>query len=337
MANWEIRYFCDSDAIDWDNFVSKKSINGTFLQERRFLSYHEKERFLDCSLMMYYKGILSALIPACIVKENDSKIFFSHKGSTYGGPIVNKKVYCAEVIYDLLDTLETFLIEQQFAGCVLKPTLSLLCKEGMDLLEFCLCSRGYHEYKELELYVDYDKYNEDILSNFSTMKQRIVKKCIKAGIEVCEIKDDEEIEKFHLILSQNLEKYNTKPVHTVAELLDLKKHRLPDEINFYGAYLNDRLIAGTMVFHFLKSRCAHTQYLASDLSFNDLSPLSYIYYDMLVRYKSLGYKYLSWGITSEHLGTELNMGLTRNKENFGSIYMINHIYEKSLIYFDKSV
>lgn len=37
----------------WDQFVEKQSINGTFLQERRFLNYHEEGKFEDCSLMFY--------------------------------------------------------------------------------------------------------------------------------------------------------------------------------------------------------------------------------------------------------------------------------------------
>lgn len=28
----------------WDQFIQEKSVNGTFLQERRFLNYHREEQ-----------------------------------------------------------------------------------------------------------------------------------------------------------------------------------------------------------------------------------------------------------------------------------------------------
>lgn len=39
----------ESSEKQWDQFISEKSINGTFLQSRRFLNYHPKGRFKDVS------------------------------------------------------------------------------------------------------------------------------------------------------------------------------------------------------------------------------------------------------------------------------------------------
>ena len=41
----------EKDEKKWDDFVMEKSINGTFLQTRRFLNYHPKDRFVDESIM----------------------------------------------------------------------------------------------------------------------------------------------------------------------------------------------------------------------------------------------------------------------------------------------
>ena len=38
---------------DWDKFIDEKSINGTFLQSRRFINYHPEGRFKDASLVIY--------------------------------------------------------------------------------------------------------------------------------------------------------------------------------------------------------------------------------------------------------------------------------------------
>lgn len=59
----------------WDYFVENESMNGTFLQTRRFLLYHPEERFEDCSLLFEEKGNLVAVCPACVVKEEGKKYF----------------------------------------------------------------------------------------------------------------------------------------------------------------------------------------------------------------------------------------------------------------------
>lgn len=43
----------DSLEEQWDKFITEKSINGTFLQSRRFFNYHPAGRFKDVSLVVY--------------------------------------------------------------------------------------------------------------------------------------------------------------------------------------------------------------------------------------------------------------------------------------------
>ena len=45
----------------WDQFIQEKSVNGTFLQERRFLNYHREGRFKDCSILFFDKTNLIAV------------------------------------------------------------------------------------------------------------------------------------------------------------------------------------------------------------------------------------------------------------------------------------
>lgn len=78
------------------------------------------------------------------------------------------------------------------------------------------------------------------------------------------------------MLEDNMELTIVMPSY--EELLDLKNNRLHEELKFYGAYLEGELISGTMVFEFEKYKCAHTQYLAADLQYNKLSPMSFVYY-----------------------------------------------------------
>lgn len=327
---WRIKRYENIDEVQWDSFIQNESINGTFLQERRFLNYHKEGRFVDESLMFFSEDELVAVCPGCEVYEDGVKTFFSHKGSSYGGFVVKKSIYTVEKIVAMISEFEKYLIEHQYKKCVLKPTLKLLSTENTDLLEYCLYYKKYREYKELDFYIDYQTCKAEMMNNLSNMKKRLVKKCINAGLEMKELTQKEEIADFHRILSENLKKFDTAPVHTVEELWDLYQNRLPEEMKFYGAYLDGKMLAGTMVFLFHKTKCAHTQYLASDLSYNKLSPMSFIYYAVAKLYQELGYKTLSWGIATEHLGLEINEGLIKNKESFGSTYAVNYIFEKNL-------
>lgn len=75
----------DSLEEQWDKFITEKSINGTFLQSRRFFNYHPAGRFKDVSLVVYNeKNNIAALIPACELEQDGKKVFFSHKGTTFG-------------------------------------------------------------------------------------------------------------------------------------------------------------------------------------------------------------------------------------------------------------
>ena len=47
----------------WDSFVMEHSVNGTFLQTRRFLNYHPKGRFEDSSLLVMNNGNILAVVP----------------------------------------------------------------------------------------------------------------------------------------------------------------------------------------------------------------------------------------------------------------------------------
>lgn len=321
-----VKYTASYEKI-WDKFIEEYSINGTFLQQRRFLNYHGN-KFRDASLLFYLDGKLEAVCPACEEIIEGEKVFYSHKGSTYGGFVITSAIYNIEKILQLLEGFEAYLRENEYKKCILKPTMKLLSEQNMELLDYAFYYNKYREYKELNLYIDYSQYSEEILDNLSHMKQRLVKRCIKSGMILQEIVTNEEIKKFYNILEKNLQKFNTRPVHTYEELLDLYYHRLTKEIKFYGAYLNGELLAGTMVFLFEKQGCVHTQYLAANPQYNKLSPMSFVYYSVAKLYKELGYKALSWGITTEHLGTEINIGLTNNKEAYGSRFVVNHIYEK---------
>ena len=108
----------------WDRFVSTGSINGTFLQTRRFLNYHPKERFVDNSLLFFNGEEIVAVLPAHKAEER----LISHEGSTFGGIIIGRQ-YCKIVYVDMImGVLDTYLREKAFKEVIIKQTGSFFCQ-----------------------------------------------------------------------------------------------------------------------------------------------------------------------------------------------------------------
>ncbi len=315
----------------WDYFVMNSSVNGTFLQTRRFLNYHPVDRFVDFSLLVLdQKGNITAVCPGCIQYENNEKVFFSHKGSTFGGIVIGNKAYSAEKVIEIIRCIEKFLGVNGFNKIIYKITPSIFCSESADLLEYVLYYENYEEEKELNLQIEFADYKEDVMDNFSQMKRRNIHRCEKVGLQFKPLKTKKEIEYFHEVLSINLGKYFLKPVHSVSELMLLKNEVLKEECEFFGIFIDNDLIAGALMFYFNNVKVAHAQYLCALPDYNKLSPLTYMYYRLIIEMKGKGFQKLSWGIASEHGGKVLNMGLTQNKEAFGSKHSINRVYLKKL-------
>lgn len=332
MSEYVVCEFEEEMSGVWDRFIEQDSINGTFLQSRKFLSYHPKDRFRDFSLMIYdEKGHLVALCPACLVKDEFGiEHFVAHKGSTFGGMIINKKNYSPQKIIAMLEVVENFLLKQKVHSITYKITPDIFSKEKSDLLQYCLYYKEYTPIEELSLYVDFQDYHENIYKNLSQGKRTDVNNCIKEGMEYRTLSSDEEIEVFYSILCSNLAKFDTTPVHSLGELLEFKNKRLKEICEFVGIYYQDKMVAGGMLFHFSK-QVVHTQYLCALSDYNRLSPMSFLYYSILDDMKKRGYRIVSWGTTTEDQGKYLNVGLAKSKEAYGSKYAVNWTYRKHLV------
>jgi hypothetical protein len=323
-AYLEIRQYHPDQEAEWDAFIDNQSINGTFLQSRRFLNYH-KNRFADVSLMFYRNSKLVCVCPGCEITDGGEKIFYSHKGSTFGGLIFDKKEYAASQVLEIIEKTKSYLCENGYVKAILKITPDIFSLRPADLLEYCLWSQDFENYCELSTYVDYSIYGIDIAANFNSNHRRKKNRYEKLGATFRALENEIEIREFHKILEENLAKHGAIPVHTFAELLELQVH-LPDETEFYGVFQNDIMLAGTMMFYFHKVGVAHTQYLCSRQSLDEVSPMSFLYFNILQTMRDKGFKKMSWGISTEEQGRLLNTGLIWFKESVGSSHAVNRIY-----------
>ena len=311
----------------WDRFVMNDSVNGTFLQTRKFLNYHPEGRFTDASFFVEKSGIVVAVVPGCNV---DGK-FVSHQGSTFGGPVISKDFYSGYKILEIIKTIDDYIV-RNFKGVRLKPTASIFASAPADLLDYALEHVGFCRHTELSCYTPLSKDN-DPLHLCTGYCRRNFRQSEKLNLAYGEIPDNE-METFYECLKLSKARYNTTPVHSLAELRDLKQ-RFPSEILFRGVWLNnengqDRVyLSGMMIFVFNQAKVFHFQYLAPDDTKRDTNATTALFVNAMREAAKAGYEKFSWGISTEDGGAYLNENLYRFKESFGALPSVNARYEKS--------
>jgi hypothetical protein len=321
-------------AAKWDDFVMNKSMNGTFLQTRNFLSYHPEGRFEDASLVVW-KGSsdVLAVVPAARVAGEGGAEFSSHPGSTFGGLVFSRQFYDIEHVDAALDRLEAYLAEGGYASARLKQSSQAFSSRSCDLLNYLLFQHGWTELDEISFVIDFADYAEDAPSNFTGSRRRGYRHGVKAGLEFCELSDDASVAAFHALLSENLEKFGTQPVHTLEELLEFKNTRLRDGVRFYGSFHEGRMVAGSMAFLFENRSVFHTQYLCASQERADqrLYPSNHLDANLIMEARRLGYRRFSFGVSTEDRGRVLNRSLAEFKEGFGTSYVNNRSFERSFL------
>lgn len=309
----------------WDKFVLNDSMNGTFLQTRNFLDYHPRGRFIDNSLLFLNGSNIVAVIPAYI--QTEGRVLNSHQGSTYGGLIVGKN-FCKIGNLDLIfQQLDKYLIDNNIQEIILKQTGRIYQKSPTELLDYYFFINGYIVSAEVGYYIDFSKYNEEIISNYTSSRRRDYRYSLKNGLSFKKLSTAEEIAQFYEVLCDNYIKFTKTPIHTLGELLDFKQNRLKENTQFYGVYLEDELIAASMIFLFGKKNF-HTQYLAVKQNRTDKFANEFLYTKLIEVAKDEKFEILSFGTSTFDGGKVLNRPLAQFKEGFGTQEYINRTYKK---------
>ncbi len=329
MGNIALVKYDNSYEKAWDRFVLEESINGTFLQTRNFLNYHPAGRFKDNSLMFMKGNNLIAVIPANIIEEDNRKELISHMGSTFGGIILGRPYKKIEEVHEILSELDNYLLENHFAQISLRMTSRLYSETDSETLDYFLFLHKYMPSYEVGYAVDFLKYNSDIPSNFNASRRRGYKYSLKSNFVFKQLSSDDEVAEFYAVLSENMKKFNTVPLHTLEELLEFKNSRLQQNIAFYGVYSEDGMVAGSMVFRFGK-KVFHTQYLAANQNLLSSYPSEFLYEKLIETAYREEFEYLSFGTSTLEHGKVLNKSLAQFKEGFGTFEYVNKTYSKTL-------
>lgn len=326
----EIVEYEEKYSVRWDKFVLNSSINGTFLQTRRFLDYHPIGRFEDASFLIMQGSNIVAVIPACVVSNDRGKHLYSHKGSTFGGIVLDRMKYDISTFEEIYPLINRFFESKRYQTVSLSMSSDIFSEQRMDLFDYYFYKDGWSVQNEVSCYIDLEKSPDDLSSIMSVSRRRHYKHSLVNGLVFNELKSREELEEFYDILSRNLLKYDAKPVHTLEELLEFKNDRLSNETSFWGVYSNERmLLAGAMLFGFKKD-VYHTQYLAQnpDTIGSRLYPMEFLDGNLIRKARELGYSKFSFGTSTLDSGKYLNVSLALFKEGFGCDYCNNKTYYK---------
>ncbi|EOU9535521.1 GNAT family N-acetyltransferase [Cronobacter dublinensis] len=298
---------------DW-NQVVENAKNGLFLFNIDYFKYHEA-RFEDCSLMIYKKNKAVALFPANRVNDT----IYSHQGLTFGGLIMLPELHTADVleIFDLItnhyknNSIKTVVykaIPYPFAKYPAQEDLYALFRSSAKLIRRDVSS-------VIDL-LDRPKLSD-------SRKNTIV----KAQKNDVKIRESSDLKKFHGILSEVLAKFGASPVHSIAELEQLKE-AFPQNIKLYAAMQEEQWLAGVLVYDY--GHIIHTQYMANTQQGRQIGALDYILFTLINEIYTEK-KYLSFGISTENAGQYLNTGLIAQKEGFGARAVVHDFYEMELL------
>lgn len=293
---------------EWNNFI-QISKNGIFMLERDFMDYHS-DRFTDNSLMFYKNNELVAVLPASI---HDDELC-SHGGLTFGGFISGKKMR-QSLMLECFECLKTYMREHNIKRIIYKAIPHIYHNEPAEEDLYALFFNNAEVYKcEPSTTIQLDKPYK-----ISRGRKGHISKAKKYGVVVTK---SQNFENYIFIVNYVLQKYHkASAVHT-GEELKLLKSRFPKNIELYVAKLDNKIIAGTLLF--IYDNLVHTQYLAADDTAREIGALDLVISELLSIYKDK--KYFDFGISTENNGRYLNQGLIQQKEGFGGRIITYNTY-----------
>lgn len=311
MKAFTVKQYQSNFRTDWDTFVTQAK-NSTFLFQRDFMEYHQ-DRFQDYSLLVFQGKKVVAILPANRVANT----VYSHQGLTYGGVVLlpDSKLY--DVIYIFKSILE-FLNGAGIQSLQLKLLPSIYCDTFSDEISYLM----YVCHAKLVM-----KHNLSVINLTQEVPiSKTRKQCIRRGKENgLVIKEESELATFwEQLLIPNLEqKYHSKPVHTLQEIMNLKQ-KFPNEIRHFNVYYEEKLVGGTTVF--ISKNVVKPQYIAGNEQNNELGSIDFLYHYLLTEVAK-NKRYFDLGPSHENNGLSIVKNINYWKESFGAHSVVQDFYE----------
>ncbi|GAB4300873.1 MAG: hypothetical protein Kow0098_28640 [Ignavibacteriaceae bacterium] len=307
----------------WDRFVDQ-SDNGTIFHKRAFLAYHKEGKFNDASICVLKNDKLLAVLTAALIERDGKKILWSHPGASYGGFVYNSDLNFRDA-HDLVELLRAYAGRLKADRIQLTLPPIIYQTKYSNYIDFALVRNGFQYLKrEVSSIVQLDFEEDKLLNTFRPEARTATKKAIRKNVIVRECDNYEE---YYEILKKNLKlRHGVNPAHTLPELKKLK-NIFPDKIRLWGAFLENKIIAGVCNFS-VNQNVVLAFYISHDEQWQEYRPVNLLFYEIMKKYKQEGFRFLDFGIFTVNM--EPNWGLGRFKENFGARGIFRDTFYKDL-------
>lgn len=295
----------------WDDFVAQSN-QGTLFHTRAFLAYHPPDRFTDASLLFFKRAELLAVFPAANLRVEATELLRSHPGASFGGLVTTLDMTMRELEH-LIGQLLAYSRSQKYSAIELTLPPYIYFSQASQKLEFLLYRAGfrYHQ-RELTHFLDLRSFNQNFSENFSAEFNRKIRRARQLGVTVRECDD---FTLFYHILEKNLQdKHKTSPVHTLKELFDLKQ-RLPERVRLFAAYVQDKMIAGILLF-ICNAQAALAFYISQLAEYQQYRPVNLLCYETAQWCAEQELAYFDFGTST--LRGEINWGLVDFRQAAGA-------------------
>jgi len=299
--------FAEKYSAAWDNLVLNKSANGTLFHTRHFLSYHNEEAFLDRSIMLF-RG--DQLVSVLAVAELENGSFFSHPGTSCGGPVIHRDHFKVSEMIEI------------FAAIDEKYRKSL----GMRICEDSLIDQSnalllYHFASNLSVHIEISSYKElnapDLVGSIYRSSTRSAVRAVFRQHDRFKIAETvNEYSNFYAILKENLGKHNVSPTHTRDEFLSLKNLLNEDQKLVICLEKDGTIACGVWIIR-ASPTAWHAQYIAKNYDTEIAGVVEAALIKCMEIARDLNARNFSLGISTEDQGARLNLGLISFKEKLG--------------------
>lgn len=298
---------------EWDAFIQHKSINGTFLHSRGFFDHNPENSLDDASIVFYIDHEIIAVFPANLYLTGMEIILHSHLRATYGGIVVSNKVDLNKAI-QIIELIILFARKKKANQVIIRNPFRIFNNNLCDETDYAMWFYGFKiKSRELEIAVPLQGSIDKVRAGYHNTTRRNIKKALKS----VRVKESKNFGEYWVLLEKCLfERHGQNPVHDFDSIIKLRENVGEDKILLFGAYYEEKLIAGIVVFDF-GEMAIHSQYIAADFEFQHLRPVHAIV-DFLVEWgNKRNVRYFNLGMANEEDGKKINTGLFRFKESFG--------------------
>lgn len=273
------------------------------------MEYHN-DRFQDFSLMIFKGNVLVGILPAHV---SDNQVF-SHKGLSYGGLVVSRKLK-VEDYYQVFKVLLKYLKNKNVTDLFIKELPYIYNKNLSGEQDYFLNRAKAHCISVDSYYV----IDNSISYKPNRNRRRAIVKAQQMGAQI--VKQGVEMFWKDILIPNLFERFGVKPVHTVKEII-LLSEKFPENIKHFFVEMDSEIKAGVIIFE--TPEVAHFQYSSGALDRNETGALDYLFDYVIRKYSSK--KYISFGSSSTDGTLKIDQGLSYWKESFGACLMSQKQY-----------